>query len=100
MTIVRPQSLHLGRLASASEGGALELPASNGTLRVLHLADERPDEPRACWYVCLAGRVIVDLPYANFAHLRSQEACRVEAGIPRTLTPIGSATVLVIEVGA
>lgn len=92
-----PLALHLARLAKATPDQPLDLPDSAGALRTVHLTRKRPDEARERWYVCLAGEVFVDLPHGNFVHLHAQEVCRVEEGTARTLTPVGEATLLILD---
>ena len=92
-----PEALHLARLAKATPDAPLDLPESGGALATLHLTRRRPDEARDCWYVCLVGEVLIDLPVNQFVRLRAGETYRVPAGIVRTLTPVGEATLLVIQ---
>ncbi|AFZ68724.1 hypothetical protein [Deinococcus peraridilitoris] len=96
MTVARPPALHLARLSQATPDEALDLPESGGALCTLHLTRKRSDEAQGCWYVCLSGELLIDLPHGNFVHLRAQETCRVPEGVARTLTPVREATVLVI----
>lgn len=88
----RPEALHLVRLAQATPDHTLDLP--HGALRTLHLTRKRQDEARAGWYICLAGEVLLDLPHGDFVHLRAGEGCRLGPDTPRTLTPVGEATLL------
>ena len=100
-------ALHLGRLARATPGLPLDLPQAAGRLHTLYLTAPFEDTPEERWYVCLSGQLLIDLPHGDFVHLRSQEACRVAAGLSRLLIPAGGrrdpaapseATVLLLDV--
>ncbi len=89
-----PDSLHLIRLAQSSPERALELPG--GGLSVLHLSTGQDGGEAACWYVCLEGSLILDLPHGDFVQLKPGESYQVPAGQARRLTPVRGATVLMI----
>ncbi|WP_027480579.1 hypothetical protein [Deinococcus pimensis] len=95
--VTPPDTLHLVRLAKATPNAPVALPGTDGRMTSVHLATRLPDAPLDRWYVCLAGEVLVDLPYGAFVHLRAGETARVTAGTARTLTPVREATVLVVD---
>ena len=67
-----PETLHLLRLAQSSPERPLELPG--GGLTVLHLTRPQESGDSACWYVCLEGTLILDLPHGDFVQLRTGES--------------------------
>jgi len=87
-------ALHLLRLAQSSPEQALELPG--GKLSVLHLSRGQDGGSGACWYVCLEGTLILDLPHGDFVQLKVGEGYQAPAGQPRRLTPVRGATVLIV----
>ena len=89
-----PGVLHLLRLAQSSPERALELPG--GGLSVLNVTKAQDGGAAARWYVCLEGTLILDLPHGDFVQLRPGEGYHVPAGQARRLTPVRSATVLLI----
>lgn len=91
---VPPAALHLLRLAQSSPERALELPG--GALNVLHLTKAQDGGEAACWYVCLEGTLILDLPHGDFVQLRAGEGYQAASGQPRRLTPVRAATVLLV----
>ena len=90
-----PDALHLIRLAHSNPERALNLPG--GGLSVLHLSSGQDGGAAACWYVCLEGSLILDLPHGDFVQLRPGESYQALAGQARRLTPVRGATVLMIE---
>ncbi|WP_424949511.1 hypothetical protein [Deinococcus sp.] len=92
-----PGALHLTRLAQSNPERALELPG--GGLSVLHLTRAQPGGEAACWYVCLDGTLILDLPHGDFVQLKAGEGYNAQAGVARTLTPVRGATVLMVPAG-
>ena len=89
-----PETLHLLRLAQSSPERPLELPG--GGLTVLHLTRPQESGDSACWYVCLEGTLILDLPHGDFVQLRPGESYQAPAGQARRLTPVRGATVLIV----
>ncbi|GGR30006.1 hypothetical protein [Deinococcus ruber] len=89
-----PDALHLLRLARSSPERPVELPG--GSLRVLHLTTRQHGGAAACWYVCLEGTLILDLPHGDFVQVRAGESYQAPEGEARTLTPVGAVTVLLI----
>jgi hypothetical protein len=89
-----PETLHLLRLAQSTPERALHLPG--GGLSVLHLTKAQDGGDSACWYVCLEGTLILDLPHGDFVQLRPGESYQAPAGQPRRLTPVRGATVLMV----
>lgn len=92
-TPTAPAALHLLRLAQSSPEQALELPG--GGLSVLHLSRAQDGGAAGCWYVCLEGTLILDLPHGDFVQLKAGEAYQAPAGQARRLTPVRGATVLI-----
>ena len=90
-----PDALHLPRLARTSPERSVELPG--GTLSVLHLTARQGGGEAACWYVCLEGTLILDLPHGDFVQLKVGESYHAPVGQARTLTPVGAVTVLLIS---
>ncbi|ULH16723.1 cupin domain-containing protein [Deinococcus sp. KNUC1210] len=90
-----PDALHLLRLARSSPERPVELPG--GSLRVLHLTARQDGGAAACWYVCLEGTLILDLPHGDFVQVRAGESYQAPAGEARTLMPVGAVTVLLIS---
>ncbi|WP_425146056.1 cupin domain-containing protein [Deinococcus sp.] len=90
-----PDALHLLRLARTSPGLAVSLPGDG--LSVLHLTARQDGGEAACWYVCLEGTLILDLPHGDFAELRPGDGYAAAAGTARTLLPLGSVTVLMVS---
>ena len=91
-----PEALHLARLAAATPDAPVGLPDSGGQLHTLHLTRAQDGGAAERWYLCLTGELILDLPTNEFVHLRPGETFRVGAGVARTLTPLGEASLLVI----
>ncbi|WP_407568917.1 hypothetical protein [Deinococcus altitudinis] len=89
-----PETLHLFRLAQSSPERSLELPG--GGLSVLNLTKAQDGGDSACWYVCLEGMLILDLPHGDFVQLRPGESYQAPAGQTRRLTPVRGATVLIV----
>jgi hypothetical protein len=90
-----PDALHLLRLAQSNPERLLELPG--GGLSVLHLTRAQDGGQEACWYVCLGGSLILDLPHGDFVQLKVGESYQAAAGQLRRLTPVKAATVLRVE---
>ncbi|GGJ81340.1 hypothetical protein [Deinococcus aquiradiocola] len=90
-----PEALHLARLAQSSPERALTLPG--GAVRILSLTKAQDGGTDACWFVCLNGTLLLDLPHGDFVTLRAGEAYRTEAGVARRLTPVGQVTVLLTD---
>lgn len=94
LDFVMPDAFHLIRLAQSNLERTLELPG--GGLSVLHLTRPQDGGQVACWYVCLEGTLILDLPHGDFVQLKVGEGYQATAGQLRRLTPVGAATVLCI----
>ncbi|MFC4455631.1 hypothetical protein [Deinococcus sonorensis] len=93
------EALHLLRLAQASPDVWVELPGSAGRLGVVQVTRPQPGGDGACWYVCLGGTLILDLPHGDFVQLRVGESAAVPDGQAHTLTPVRQATVLRTRTG-
>ncbi|MBB6099591.1 hypothetical protein HNR42_003044 [Deinobacterium chartae] len=93
----RPTVWHLPRLAASLGGEPLALPGAPGKLLTWELRAPRMDLAQRSVYLCLEGELLLDLPHGDFVHLRPLEACRIEAQVARTLTPVERASVLVIR---
>ena len=87
----RPEVWNLRQRAGTTQ--PLALPELNQAL-CWTLEQAQTDVALETLYICLQGQLLLDLPYGDFVQLKAQEACRVAVGIPRTLTPVDRATVL------